>query len=457
MFIDFLLDVFHAHRQDDAIVWRDKVYCYEYLVEQVNAWQQRLKEAGVTSGTVVALQRDFSPDATAAFLALIETGCVVVPLTPTTVVKHAEYLEIVQAEVGIVEDAAGYATIVRLARQADHPLYEMLRQRRHPGLVLLSSGTTGQPKAAVHDMVSLLESFKVERRRLRAISFLLFDHIGGINTMLYMLSNAGCLVAVEDRSPDAVLQTIEKHRVELLPTTPTFLNLMLLSEAYRRHDLGTLKTISYGTEPMLESTLQRLAEVLPSIELVQTYGMSEIGILRSRSRSSDSLWVKLGGEGFQIRMVDGILQVKTRSAMLGYLNAPSPMTDDGWLITGDRVEVDGEYFRILGRDSQIINVGGQKVYPAEVESVIRQLDNVAEAVVFGEENAITGQIVCAKVTLRRDEDPKDFKRRLRKHCRERLEDYKVPLRVVIGDGLRASNLVKKTRATAEDTVNASSD
>ena len=457
MFIDFLLDVFRTHCQDDAIVWRDKVYCYEYLVDQVNDWRQQLEETGVTSGTVVTLQRDFSPDAAAAFLALIETGCIVVPLTPTTVVKHAEYLEIVQAEVGVVEDTVGYATIVRLARQADHPLYETLRQRRHPGLVLLSSGTTGQPKAAVHDMVSLLESFKVERRRLRAISFLLFDHIGGINTMLYMLSNAGCLVAVEDRSPDAVLQTIEKHRVELLPTTPTFLNLMLLSEAYRRHDLATLKTISYGTEPMLESTLQRLAEVLPSIELVQTYGMSEIGILRSRSRSSDSLWVKLGGEGFQTRVVDGILQVKTRSAMLGYLNAARPMTDDGWLITGDRVEVDGEYFRILGRDSQIINVGGQKVYPAEVESVIRQLDNVAEAIVFGEANAITGQIVCVEITLCRDEDPKDFKRRLRKHCRERLEDYKVPLRVVIGNGLRTSNLVKKTRATAEDTVNASSD
>ena len=90
--------------------------------------------------------------------------------------------------------------------------------------------------------------------------------------------------------------------------------------------------------------------------------------------------------------------------MLGYLNAPSPFTDDGWFNTGDKVEVDGDYFRILGRQSEIINVGGQKVYPAQVESVVQEMPEVAEVSVYGEKNAIMGQIVCAAIRLREPRD-----------------------------------------------------
>jgi acyl-coenzyme A synthetase/AMP-(fatty) acid ligase len=163
--------------------------------------------------------------------------------------------------------------------------------------------------------------------------------------MLYTLSNHGCLVTVQDRTADGVLTAVERHRVELLPTSPTFLNMVLMSEAYARHDLSSLRTVTYGTEPMPESTLRRLHALFPDLQLVQTYGLSEVGILRSKSKSSDSLWVKIGGEGFETRVVQGILEIKARSSMLGYLNAPSPFTADGWFVTGDEVEVDGEYLR----------------------------------------------------------------------------------------------------------------
>lgn len=88
------------------------------------------------------------------------------------------------------------------------------------------------------------------------------------------------------------------------------------------------------------------------------------------------MWDKIGGEGFETRVVDRILQIKATSAMLGYLNAPSLFTSDGWFITGDSVEVNGEYLRILGRKSTIINVGGENVYPSEVESVIQEMENI---------------------------------------------------------------------------------
>jgi acyl-CoA synthetase (AMP-forming)/AMP-acid ligase II len=253
------------------------------------------------------------------------------------------------------------------------------------------------------------------------------------------------MVTVRERDPDAVLAAIERHRVELLPTSPTFLNLVLLSEAYERHDLSTLKTVTYGTEPMPETTLKRFHELFPKITLLQTYGLSEVGILRSKSKSSDSLWVKVGGEGFETRVVEGILQIKARSAMLGYLNAASPFTEDGWFNTNDAVEVDGEYIRILGRQSEMINVGGEKVYPAEVESVIQSMDNVAAVTVHGERNPITGQIVCARVTPLHAEDPKALAARVKAFCRQRLQLFKVPVKVSIIEDRQYSDRFKKTR------------
>lgn len=140
---------------------------------------------------------------------------------------------------------------------------------------------------------------------------------------------------------------IEKYQVELLPTSPTFLNLLLISRDNERHSIETLKVISYGAEPMPESLLNNLNRWFPNIQLQQTYGLIELVVMRSKSEGNRSLWVKLGGEGFQLRVVDNLLEVKSDSAMIGYLNAPIPFTEDGWFKTGDSVEVKGEYFRIL--------------------------------------------------------------------------------------------------------------
>lgn len=445
MIIDFMKDVFVQNHDKDAIVWRDSVFSYRWLTHQLRNWEQELNEMDIAPGSVVTLEGDFSPNSIALFLALIERGILLVPLTEAMAANKDEFKAIAQTEVSFVIDSEDNISVEKLPHVANHDIYDRLRRINHPGLVLFSSGSTGQSKAAVHDLTKLLEKFKVTRRARRTISFLLFDHIGGVNTMLYTLSNGGCLVAVETRDPDSVLGAVEKYNVDLLPTSPTFINLVLLSEAYKRHDLSSLKMITYGTEPMPESTLKRFHQLFPAIELLQTYGLSEVGILRSKSRASDSLWVKIGGEGFETRVVDGILHIKAQSSVLGYLNAPSPIGEDGWLNTGDAVEVDGEYIKILGRESEIINVGGEKVYPAEVESVIQEMQNVSEVTVYGEKNPITGNIVCARISLVEDRDRKSFTMELKRHCGNRLQRYKVPVKISIEQRKQHSARFKKMR------------
>ena len=445
MYIDFLLNVFKENSEQDAIIWRDKAYTYERVLQLIAEREVALGSWKIGAGTVVAVEGDFSPNTIALMLSLIEKSCIIVPLNNSVLKNKELLLKIAQVEFIFSVDKKDDVSAEQRPIVAGNEFYLSLRQRQRPGLVLFTSGTSGKPKGAVHDFLLLLEKFKTRRKGLKTLNFLLFDHWGGLNTMFHILSNGGTVIATQDRLPDSVCAFVEKYRIELLPTSPTFLNLLLISEAYKRYDLSSLKIISYGTEPMPENTLKKMNSLFPSVLFQQTYGLIELGVLRSKSKSSDSLWLKIGGEGFETRVIDGILQIKAQSAMMGYLNAESPFTEDGWYVTGDAVEVDGEYIKFLGRKTECINVGGEKVYPTEIENVIQEMDNVAEVRIFREANPITGNIVCAEVRLVEDEDPKEFAKRLKRYCFHKIEAYKVPVKVKVAAEKQHGDRFKKIR------------
>ncbi len=365
-------------------------------------------------------------------LALLTEGAIVVPLAPASAARQDEFRRIAQAEFRVHVGVADAATIAPVdGARAEHLLYDSLRALGNPGLVLFTSGSSGEPKAALHDGARLLVKYRTPRQRLRTILFLLFDHIGGFDTLLQALSNACAVIIPAGRDPESVCVAVERHRAEVLPAAPSFLGLLLLSGAWERHDLSSLRYITYGAEVMPPRTLERLHAAFPSVTLLQKYGLTELGTMRSRSSANDSLWVQIGGEGFATRVRDGLLEIQAASSMLGYLNAPSPFTEDGWFMTGDAVEQDGEYFRILGRASDLINVGGRKVYPAEVEAVVAEVGNVAEAAVSGEPHPFTGAIVVVRVALELPEDARAVERRVREHCRGRLAPYMIPAKVLV--------------------------
>jgi acyl-CoA synthetase (AMP-forming)/AMP-acid ligase II len=440
--IDWLLDGMKEAGEREAIAWRSRRYAYAELLVLIDDARSTLNEYGIRGGTVVSLETDYSPTAVAMLLALIERAAIVVPLSDAVRAERDAFLRIAEVQARLVAHTGWEAT--RLPVSVRNPLMRRLSESSTPGLVLFSSGSTGESKASLHDMAALLEKFKVRRHRLRTLVFLLLDHIGGLNTLFYTLSNTGTIVTVERRDPDVVCAAIEEYGVELLPTSPTFLNLLLISEAFKRHDLSSLKRITYGTEPMPQGTLERLHEILPRVELQQTYGLSEVGILRSKSKDSASLWVKVGGEGFETKVIDGLLWIRARSAMLGYLNYPDPFDPDGWFNTEDMVEVDGDWVRIIGRKSELINVGGEKVYPSEVESVLMEIPGVRDVTVRGERNPLTGSIVTARFHLE-GLAPQDFKRVVREFCRGRLAPYKIPVKIEVADQPQYSLRFKKMR------------
>ncbi len=444
--MDWLLQRFGTAPTHVAFIHEGRQVSYAEVLATIAAFGTRTDTVGIRKGDAVVVMGDYSPEVFCLMLALARNGCIVIPLTKNSVIEEDVALGVSGCNWYVEFEADGKdATFTQRVIETDNELLSRFRETGSPGLVLFSSGSTGKPKGILHNFNLVLEKFRKQRQAVVAIPFLMIDHFGGINTILAITASLGTVVTVSDRSLPRICEAIARYKVELLPATPSFLTLLMASHLQSGYDLSSLKRITYGTEVMPQSTLDRLAKAFPNVLLQQTYGLSEVGVLRSQSRGDGTLWVRIGGEGFETKIVDDVLWIKSDYAMVGYLNAPSEFDADGWFNTQDQVEVDGEYFRILGRVTDLINVGGQKVYPTEVENVILQMDNIQDVAVFGERHALLGQIVVAKVILDAPEALDSVKKRVRHACLSQLAPFKVPSKVLLAEGMLHSARQKKIR------------
>lgn len=445
--ITWFWDALRGAAEQEAL-WADGRGCSYYeLMGSVATWRERLEAGGVGRGARVGVVGEYSLSSVALSLALIEREAIVVPLADddATVIDGRLKLIGVQAVVDFREGEE--IRMIADAVPLEHALIDACGAHRTAGIVMFTSGSTGKSKAVLYRADHLIGKFRNAggKKRHRTLLFLKFDHIGGINTLFATLSQGGTIVVGSSRQADKICELIQEARVTLLPTTPSFLTMLVLSKFYERYDLSSLEVITYGTEVMPQSTLVAVARLFPQAKLKQTYGLTELGIMSTHSKSNESKWVKLGGDGVAWKVVDGVLWIKTATPMLGYLNAESPFDADGWYNTQDQVEVAGEFLKFLGRRSEIINVGGEKVYPQEVEDVLLEMPNVADVLVRGASNPVTGQTVCADVVLREAEDVKEFRRRLRSFCLERLARYKIPTQVRVSEREFTGSRLKKYR------------
>ena len=429
----FVFERINQFKDKDFMAWEDKFFSYSWLHNKIIYFDEVLKNKSIGAESIVGIDADYSPSAIALILALLKNNNIIVPLTSAKGEQKKEFAKIANARYIFRFDENDSFSMQDTKAKPANELITRLIDAKEPGIILFSSGSTGKSKAILHNLLNLIKKFEQQKYGFKTLVFLLLDHIGGINTLFYAICNGGAIIYTRSRNPEDICRSIEKYKVELLPTTPTFLNLLIISEQYKNYDLSSLKIISYGTEVMPQTTLKKIHEIFPNVKLQQTYGLSELGILHSRSKDSDSLFMKVGGEGFETKIVDGKLWIRAKSAMIGYLNAPSPFDKDNWLNTGDMVIEEEGYLRILGRESEIINVGGQKVYPFEVENVLLEVKNIKDAVVKGEKNPILGNIVTAKLNLYKPEPKDSLAKRIKDFCKDKLEPYKIPIKIEISE------------------------
>lgn len=441
--MSFIIEKFKSFNSKNAIVFEDRIYTYEEFIKQIKDYKNILDKHNISSKVVVILG-DYSFYNLALFFALYENKNIIVPITSNIKKVQDDFIEESFCQTIIKTDEKNLL-IQNLKTTFSHNMIDNLREKNSSGLILFSSGSTGKPKAMVHNLDTLIDSFKDKKEKsMNMLVFLMFDHIGGLNTVFNALCMGACLIIPKIKDAKTICELIEKYKIMVLPSSPTFLNLILISEEYKNYDLSSLRMITYGTETMPQSLLLKLKEVFPKVKFLQTFGTSETGISTTSSKSSNSLFMKLEDINGEYKIVENELWLRSKTQVLGYLNASmDSFTSDGWFKTGDLVEVDGEYIKIIGRAKEVINVGGQKVLPAEVESIILEMEEISDCMVYGEKNAITGQTVVCDVVLNKNIE--NIKKRVRVFCKDRLDTYKIPTKVNVVDKTNFSDRFKKIR------------
>ncbi len=447
----FLLTLIERRAMRDLWVDDRCVRTWRELGSAVRAAQGACAGAGVKPGDIVLTPGEATFEALAWLFGAALAGAVVAPLRA----EREGELETWRRHAAPRWRTNGMALAALPASEPSAEaarLLEPLRTAGRPGLILATGGTSGAPKLVLHDLAALLATVPVKQSAARRIMPLMrFDHIGGLDMAWRALGSGHVLVAPPaEITPETVAAAVERHGVEVMPATPSFLNLLLAAEAHRNHALGSLRIVPYGAEPMSVGLLARLRSALPKVDFVQRFGTSETGALPV-VESGAGLVLGDDAAGFQWKIVDAELWVRSPAQALGYLAGEAGgLGRDGWFRTGDLAErlPDGSV-RVLGRREELINVGGEKVLPAEVEGVLQTHPQVADCRVHAERNALLGQVVAAEVVWRGPEaDAVAVKRALHDFAGDRLPRHKLPATVRLVSAVTATRNLKKSRSVS---------
>jgi acyl-CoA synthetase (AMP-forming)/AMP-acid ligase II len=431
-----------------AMIYLENKISYLDLAENILLFNSKVNILKIRRGEVVFILGDYSFDSISLFFSLALNGNIIVPITSYNDKEISERIEVAQPNWIFDLNNNSEKRIVDNDGLERHHLLGSLISSDASGLILFSSGSTGKPKAMVHNLENLLSNYLDKRgKEMNFLVFLMFDHIGGLNTLFNCLSMGVTITIPNNRNPNDIAQLIEKYQVNILPASPTFLNLMIISNVFESNDLSSLKMITYGTEAMPESLLLRLKDKLPRVKFLQTFGTSETGIMKTSSMSSSSTFLRFDDPNQEHKIVNNELWLRSKTQVLGYINhSNESFTDDGWFMTGDLVEqTSGGFIKIVGRAKELINVGGEKVLPGEVESIIMEVESIVDCIVRSEKNAITGQMVCADIVIKEGCVFKEEKIKVKKHCIKKLESYKVPVRISEINSVEFTNRFKKDR------------
>lgn len=439
--MSWLIDKMLKFDDKTAIIY-DQIYTYQNLHHNIKRVFEQISPK-IRPGEVVAMICDYSFSSISLLFALYLNKNIIAIISSSSNDEINRKINEAYAD-KIIRIIDNKIQITPNLAPNKHKMIKQLNDLNRSGLILFSSGSTGKPKAMMHDFDRLIDAYQNKKpKNINMLIFLMFDHIGGINTLLNAISMGAAMIIPKSKDANEICALIQTHKISILPANPTFLNLLLLNHCHEKYNLNSLRLITYGTETMSESLLLRLKNRFKNVKFLQTFGTSETGISATSSKSSTSTYMKIGANT-QYKIVNNELWLKSKTQIMGYLNAPmDSFSDDGWFKTGDIVVSDDEgYIKIIGRSKDIINVGGQKVFPNEVENVIMLMDEVSDCVVYGEKNAIMGQIVVCDIVA---QNTANLKNLIRKFCKNRLDNYKIPTKINVVKNIKFSNRFKKIR------------
>lgn len=320
--------------------------------------------------------------------------------------------------------------------------------------ILYTSGTTGKPKGAtlthfnaVHSCMHWQAVHALGEGECTALC-VPWSHVAGLcGVVLPFLGLGGTIVTLADFKRREFLQLAQQERITHALMVPAMYGLCLLEADLASFDLSAWRLGVYGSAPMPEPTIRRFAEIFPHLQMCNAYGATE---------TTSPATIMPPGDGVKhsesigkvvpcgdIRVMDdqgrelpageeGELWIGGPMVVPGYWRNPEANSSafaGGYWKSGDIGAIDAEgYVRIADRKKDMVNRGGFKVYPAEVESVLTGLDGVVEAAVVGRPDPVLGERVVAFLNVNKDLSVEA----VRAFCADRMADYKVPGDVVVG-------------------------
>jgi fatty-acyl-CoA synthase len=467
----------------DAIWFEGTTTSHAGFAERVRRTAAALARLGVAAADRVAWTGGNHPSALETLYACGQLGAVWVPVNARLAVPEARYVlehsgssvVVHGREHGGLADAlrAVVGTWIAAEPPADGgddslPYEQLLADAdaeprdepvglEDPCLIMYTSGTTGRPKGAVltHGNMTwnaVNQAFGLDITPAeRTLALAPLFHIGGLNgTVNPTLLRGGCAVVVRRFDPSGTLRVIEEQRVTSFFAVPTMLDAMAREPAFTTRDLSALRTIGAAGAPLPLPTLRTWLD--RGVTMQQAYGMTEASPGCTSLDSADAER-KVGSAGKPLTFTDvrvlrpdgseaaveevGEIVVQGPNVMAGYWQEPERTAEvlrEGWYHTGDAGAMDDEGFLyVRDRYKDMIISGGENVYPAEVESVFLEFDDVQEVAVIGVPDRTWGEVGLAVVVPSPGTapDPGD----LRARARARLAGFKVPTYVELIDDL----------------------
>lgn len=413
---------------------------------------------GVTAGDRVALLAMNEIETFVLFFALQRLGATLVPINyrlarpevdhilndcqPKLVLFQRDFASVVE---GRVEKSVEYSDFLASVERTK-AFTDYRSMAKTPALLLYTSGTTGFPKGALlsHEMLfwnSMNTTFRLNIvQDDSAVIFLPLFHTGGWNVFSTPFFHRGAkIILMKKFDADRVLQLTAEKRCSLLFGVPTTMEMMARTPGFTSVDLSQVRYAIVGGEPMSLEAIRVWNE--KGVPVRQGYGLTEFGPNVFSLNEQDAVR-KMGSIGFpnffiDVKIIDedgrelganeiGELCLRGPMMMSGYWQnekATAETIQDGWLRTGDLVRRDEEgFYYVVGRKKEMFISGGENVYPAEVEKVIRQIPSVLEVAVIGVKDEKWGEVGRAFVVAA----PDVTEETIINHCLVNLAKFKVP-------------------------------
>ncbi len=294
-------------------------------------------------------------------------------------------------------------------------------QRSKSEITLFTSGTTGQPKKVTHSIATLTRAVRIgeQYKRLTWVYAYNPTHMAGLQVFFQAFENQNTLVNVFNQPRDYVYRQIREKEVTHISATPTFYRLLLPFE----HTCESVVRVTLGGEKSDQHLHDAIKKIFPNAKINNVYASTEAGSLFAAK--GDCFQIPKGLKD-KFKVVEDELLI--HKSLLG--SSDSFKFDGDFYHSGDLIEwvnqEDG-LFKFKSRKNELINVGGYKVNPGEVEAAILKIEGVRQAMVYGRANSVLGHVLCADVVLNDGAELKEID--IKRELGRQLQDFKVPRRI----------------------------